>query len=180
MGGALRSRRPLRPCRAAAPFASNPRPANFPGLIDRMSARIRRRTSTGSTASSRASHLPPRRRINASPPTVKELNDLPIKVVGDAVIYLRDVATVSDGYAPQTNVAPGRQARRPSERAQGRYGQAAAVLRCDCIGLKPWNRITASLAAEPPAQIGHAFAPFLAQQHDPGYEGAKLAPGLGT
>jgi multidrug efflux pump subunit AcrB len=41
---------------------------------------------------------------NDSPRTVEQLNDLPIKVVGDAVIYLRDVATVSDGYAPQTNI----------------------------------------------------------------------------
>src|ERR1700720_1185300 len=41
---------------------------------------------------------------NASPRTVKELNDLPIKVAGEAVIYLRDVATVSDGSAPQTNI----------------------------------------------------------------------------
>src|SRR6202046_3699814 len=41
---------------------------------------------------------------NASPRTVKELNDLPIKVAGEAVIYLRDVATVSDAYAPQTNI----------------------------------------------------------------------------
>ena len=43
-------------------------------------------------------------RLNSSPPTVKELNDLPIKQVGGATIYLRDVATVSDGYSPQTNV----------------------------------------------------------------------------
>src|SRR5262249_49520624 len=42
--------------------------------------------------------------INASPRTIQELNDLPIKVVGNAVIYLRDVATVSDAYAPQTNI----------------------------------------------------------------------------
>src|SRR6202046_2581996 len=42
--------------------------------------------------------------INASPRTIGELNDLPIKVAGEAVIYLRDVATVSDAYAPQTNI----------------------------------------------------------------------------
>src|SRR5580698_7810670 len=42
--------------------------------------------------------------INSSPRTVKELNDLPIKAVANAVIYLRDVATVSDAYAPQTNI----------------------------------------------------------------------------
>jgi multidrug efflux pump subunit AcrB len=41
---------------------------------------------------------------NASPRTVAELNDLPIKQVGSATVYLRDVAQVSDGFAPQTNI----------------------------------------------------------------------------
>jgi CzcA family heavy metal efflux pump len=42
--------------------------------------------------------------LNADLKTVQEFNDLPIKTVGNTVIYLRDVATVSDGFAPQTNV----------------------------------------------------------------------------
>jgi CzcA family heavy metal efflux pump len=42
--------------------------------------------------------------MNADTKTVQELNDLPIKTVGNSTIYLRDVATVSDGFAPQTNV----------------------------------------------------------------------------
>jgi len=42
--------------------------------------------------------------MNASPRTVAELNDLPVKVVGNSTIYLRDVAHVRDGFAPQTNV----------------------------------------------------------------------------
>ncbi len=42
--------------------------------------------------------------LNASPRTVPELNDLPIKVANGATIYLRDVAQVSDGFAPQTNI----------------------------------------------------------------------------
>jgi multidrug efflux pump subunit AcrB len=42
--------------------------------------------------------------LNASPRTVPELNDLPVKVVGNSTIYLRDVAHVRDGFAPQTNV----------------------------------------------------------------------------
>jgi multidrug efflux pump subunit AcrB len=42
--------------------------------------------------------------LNAAPRTVRELNDLPVKVVGDSTIYLRDVATVSDGFTPQTNI----------------------------------------------------------------------------
>jgi multidrug efflux pump subunit AcrB len=42
--------------------------------------------------------------MNASPRTVAELNDLPVKVVGNSTIYLKDVAHVRDGFAPQTNV----------------------------------------------------------------------------
>jgi CzcA family heavy metal efflux pump len=42
--------------------------------------------------------------LNVDAKTVQELNDLPIKTVGSSTIYLRDVATVSDGFAPQTNV----------------------------------------------------------------------------
>ncbi len=33
-----------------------------------------------------------------------ELNNLPIKSVNGATIYMRDVAHVRDGYPPQTNV----------------------------------------------------------------------------
>src|SRR5260370_1002701 len=36
--------------------------------------------------------------------TESQLNDIPVKTVGRATIYLRDVATVSDGFAPQTNI----------------------------------------------------------------------------
>lgn len=42
--------------------------------------------------------------LNAAPKTVAELNDLPVKVAGGSPIYLRDVAQVSDGFAPQTNI----------------------------------------------------------------------------
>jgi CzcA family heavy metal efflux pump len=43
-------------------------------------------------------------RLNGAPRTVDELNNLPVKVVGNSTIYLRDVATVSDGFTPQTNI----------------------------------------------------------------------------
>src|SRR5215469_5707061 len=42
--------------------------------------------------------------MNSAPRTVQELNDLPIKVVGNSTIYLRDVSQVSDGFSPQTNI----------------------------------------------------------------------------
>src|SRR5206468_695781 len=42
--------------------------------------------------------------LNAAPRTVQELNNLPVKVVGNSTIYLRDVAQVAEGFAPQTNI----------------------------------------------------------------------------
>jgi CzcA family heavy metal efflux pump len=41
---------------------------------------------------------------NSAPQVIDELNDLPIKAVKGAMIYVRDVAHVRDGYAPQTNI----------------------------------------------------------------------------
>ena len=41
---------------------------------------------------------------NFTPKTVPEFNDLPVKVVGDSTIYLRDVANIRDGFSPQTNI----------------------------------------------------------------------------
>jgi multidrug efflux pump subunit AcrB len=43
-------------------------------------------------------------RLNSSPEVLEMLNDLPIKRVGGAVIYIRDVAQVRDGFAVQTNI----------------------------------------------------------------------------
>jgi multidrug efflux pump subunit AcrB len=43
-------------------------------------------------------------RLNGAPRTSEELNGLPIKLVGSTMVYLRDVATVSDAFTPQTNV----------------------------------------------------------------------------
>ncbi|RVT91040.1 efflux RND transporter permease subunit [Sphingomonas crocodyli] len=43
-------------------------------------------------------------RLNNAPSSIEELNNLPIKVVNGATIYMRDVAHVRDGSAPQTNV----------------------------------------------------------------------------
>jgi len=41
---------------------------------------------------------------NSAPALVSDLNNLPIKAVNGAVIYIRDVAHVRDGYPPQTNI----------------------------------------------------------------------------
>ncbi|HEV2214211.1 MAG TPA: efflux RND transporter permease subunit, partial [Terracidiphilus sp.] len=41
---------------------------------------------------------------NSAPELVNQLNNLPIKTVNGAVIYIRDVAHVRDGNPPQTNI----------------------------------------------------------------------------
>jgi multidrug efflux pump subunit AcrB len=41
---------------------------------------------------------------NSAPPIVQELNNMPIKAVNGAVIYIHDVAHVRDGFPPQTNI----------------------------------------------------------------------------
>ncbi len=57
--------------------------------------------------------------VNGTTRTADELNDLPIKTVGNATIYLRDVATVSVAFAPQTNVV----------RQNGRRGVLVSVIK---------------------------------------------------
>ena len=42
--------------------------------------------------------------MNYSPAKISEINDFPLKVVGNSTIYVRDVANVRNGFAPQTNI----------------------------------------------------------------------------
>src|SRR5689334_16208995 len=42
--------------------------------------------------------------INGSPQTIDELNNLPIKTMGNTTTYIKDVAWVRDGFPPQTNI----------------------------------------------------------------------------
>ncbi len=43
-------------------------------------------------------------KVNSSPLILDELNNLPIKTVNGATVYIKDVAQVRDGYAVQTNI----------------------------------------------------------------------------
>jgi CzcA family heavy metal efflux pump len=58
-------------------------------------------------------------RLNSAPRTIAEIGDLPIKQIGASTLYLRDVASVSDGSALQTNVV----------RADGRRGVLLSILK---------------------------------------------------
>ncbi len=57
--------------------------------------------------------------LNANPKRVEEMNDLPVKQVGNSTIYLRDVAHVRDGFAPQTNIV----------RLDGQRGALVSILK---------------------------------------------------
>ncbi len=41
---------------------------------------------------------------NSAPTTIQGLNDLPIRSVNGATVYIHDVAHVRDGFPPQTNI----------------------------------------------------------------------------
>lgn len=43
-------------------------------------------------------------KLNASPTVVDELNLMPVKSTANRILYVRDVAHVRDGFAPQTNI----------------------------------------------------------------------------
>src|SRR5580698_547170 len=58
-------------------------------------------------------------RLNDSPRTVEELSELPVRRTNGATIYLRDVANVADGFAPQTNVV----------RQNGRRGVLVSIVK---------------------------------------------------
>jgi multidrug efflux pump subunit AcrB len=56
---------------------------------------------------------------NSAPKALPDLNHLPIKVVGNSTIYLRDISHVSEGFIPQTNVV----------RQDGRRGVLVTIIK---------------------------------------------------
>ena len=43
-------------------------------------------------------------KLNGSPTAVEDFNNMPVKTINGATVYVRDVAHVRDGFGPQTNV----------------------------------------------------------------------------
>ncbi|MBV8818999.1 MAG: efflux RND transporter permease subunit, partial [Acidobacteriaceae bacterium] len=43
-------------------------------------------------------------RVNSSPELVQALNDMPVKTVNGATVYIKDIGQVHDGFAVQTNI----------------------------------------------------------------------------
>src|SRR5579871_5103456 len=58
-------------------------------------------------------------KVNSSPKVLDDLNNLPIRVVNGATVYVKDVAQVRDGYAVQTSIV----------RTNGTRGTLMTVLR---------------------------------------------------
>ena len=52
-------------------------------------------------------------KLNSSPGEVSALNDLPIRAANGAVVYIKDVAQVREGYAVQTNIVRAERQTRP-------------------------------------------------------------------
>jgi len=80
--------------------------------------------------------------LNASPKTVEELNNLPIRTVRGATIYIHDVAHVRNGSPPQTNIA----------RVDGQRGALMVVMKTgNASTLDVIRRMKAAIATMMPA-----------------------------
>jgi CzcA family heavy metal efflux pump len=80
--------------------------------------------------------------LNASPKTVDELNNLPIKTVRGATIYIHDVAHVRNGSPPQTNIA----------RVNGQRGALMVVMKTgNASTLDVIDRMKAAITSMMPA-----------------------------
>lgn len=92
-------------------------------------------------------------RLNSSPEAVEALADLPVRQVGGSTIYIRDVASVRDGYAVQTNIV----------RQDGRRSSLLSVLKAGGAStLDVVDRIKAALpriqsTLPPELKIGQLF-----------------------
>jgi CzcA family heavy metal efflux pump len=56
-------------------------------------------------------------RMNGTPQTILELNELPVKTVNGSTLFIKDVAHIRDGFSPQTNIV----------RADGNRGALMAI-----------------------------------------------------
>src|SRR3989449_4530174 len=82
------------------------------------------------------------RHLNSGPEVVEQLNDMPVKEVNGAMVYIRDVAYVRDGAGVQTNIV----------RQNGQHGTYMSVLKNgSASSLAVVNRVKAILAALKPA-----------------------------
>ncbi|MES2788294.1 MAG: efflux RND transporter permease subunit [Planctomycetota bacterium] len=74
-------------------------------------------------------------RLNSSPDAVAAIGDLPIKSFGTRTVFIRDVATVRDGFTPQTNIV----------RVDGERGVLQPILKSGSSTLEIVNGVKARL-----------------------------------
>src|SRR6185295_1459933 len=75
-------------------------------------------------------------RLNSNPSTAEQLNDLPVKDVNGAMVYMRDIGHVRDGAAVQTNIV----------RRNGRRSSLLTVLKSGAAStLDVVNRVRARM-----------------------------------
>ena len=91
--------------------------------------------------------------VNANAPSIRDLNDVPIRQVGGVTVYLRDVAHVRDGWAVQQNIV----------RSEGRRSVLLTIIKNgDASTLDVVRRVKAALpeiqrAAPPGMKINMLF-----------------------
>ncbi|WP_416269530.1 efflux RND transporter permease subunit (plasmid) [Burkholderia cepacia] len=92
---------------------------------------------------------------NASADTVADINNLPVQTLNGATTYLREVASVRDGFAPQTNVV----------RQNGQRGVLISILKSgDASTLKVVSDLKALLPKViPTLPEGHTITPLFDQ-----------------
>jgi multidrug efflux pump subunit AcrB len=92
-------------------------------------------------------------RTNATPPSIDDLNNIPLKVVNGATVFVRDVGQVHDGWLVQQNVV----------REDGRHSVLLSVIKNgNASTLEVVNRVrdalkTARLSAPPGLSINELF-----------------------
>src|SRR6058998_1491351 len=94
-------------------------------------------------------------RLNSSPDFVAQLNDMPIKQVNGAMVYIRDVAQVRDGAGVQTNIV----------RQNGAHGVYLTLLKTGHAStLAVVNQVKALLAQIKPSLPPGLDVQYLADQ----------------
>ena len=110
--------------------------------MTRLTARALRRGVTALSAL--VLSIPPAVALNSSAKTVEELNDVPIKVVNSAMVYVRDVAQVRDGFNPQTNIV----------RMDGQRGALITIMKSGFASTLDVVRLAGAFGI-PMEEIGH-------------------------
>ncbi|MBV8842026.1 MAG: efflux RND transporter permease subunit, partial [Bryobacterales bacterium] len=85
-------------------------------------------------------------KVNSSPDRIDEFNNLPVKTVNGATVYMKDVAQVHDGFVPQTSIVR-TNGSRGVLMTVSRIGQASTLSLVDAVK-KALPRIMATLPPE--------------------------------